>query len=238
MSLISGALVVVVALLTLVVVGLLRSHGEILRRLHALDGGNDGAGIDARMPGAAQGERTVGADVGGRGLRDDVVLVRVRGVSHRTLLAFLSTSCLTCREFWEAFATHDAPGLGLPDGVRVVVVAQDPAEEHRAMLESLAPRNHAFVMSSAAWSDYSVPGSPYFVLVDGPTGEVRGEGTGTSWEQVRNMLMTASEHESLDRSAEGAVDRALLEAGIRPGDPSLYHPASPESTDDATPQTR
>ena len=39
-------------------------------------------------------------------------------------------------------------------------------------------------MTSEAWDDYGVPVSPYFVLVDGPSGRVVGEGAGTSWEQV------------------------------------------------------
>ena len=43
-------------------------------------------------------------------------------------------------------------------------------------------------MSSEAWAAYEVPGSPYFVLVDGPSGQARGEGTGIDWPQVRGLL--------------------------------------------------
>jgi len=39
------------------------------------------------------------ADLAGVGLRDDAVTIPVVGVPHRTLLAFLSSGCLTCRGF-------------------------------------------------------------------------------------------------------------------------------------------
>jgi hypothetical protein len=87
-------LAVVVALLTLLVAGLLRSHAVILRRLHEL-----GAGLedDARAPapltlrprGDLPSSTTlgVGHDVSGTGLREDALSLPVNGVTHRTLLA-------------------------------------------------------------------------------------------------------------------------------------------------------
>ncbi len=79
-------------------------------------------------------------------------------------------------------------------------------------------------MSSAAWTDYQVPGSPYFVLVDGTEGRVRGEGTGANWDQVKNLLRQADDDAS-DSSREVRIDRELLAHGIAPGDPSLYRTA-------------
>jgi hypothetical protein len=93
------------------------------------------------------------------------------------------------------------------------------------------------VLSTQAWRDYGVPGSPYVVLVAGATGRVRGEGTGQSWQQVSALLSRADGGAAdrgapagrshggkprADRERESDVDRELLAAGILPGDPSLY----------------
>ena len=228
---------VVLVLLTVVVTGLLRSHGEILRRLHAM-----GAGLDpdaAEQPavlrprgdlprmGAGLGPA---ADLAGVGLRDDAVSIPVVGVPHRTLLAFLSSGCLTCRGFWHAFG--DQRALGLPDDVRLVAVTKDPAEESLDNLRELAPPDLAVVMSNDAWEQYTVPGSPYFVLVDGPTARVVGEGTGASWQQVQSLL--AHDEGARTRPVSGAadtearIDRELLLHGILPGDPRLYRAADDE----------
>ncbi len=232
---------VVVVLLTLLVAGLLRSHAEILRRLHAL-----GAGLEPDAPAAAGGParsrpvdlRTPGpatfaaaADLDGAGLRDDAVHVSVVGVRHRTLLAFLSSGCLTCQGFWDAFA--DGRGLDLSEDIRLVVVTKDGGEESISALRRLARPDLAVVMSSAAWSDYRVPGSPYFVLVDGQDGRVRGEGTGANWDQVKNLLRQAVDDARGD-VREVRIDRELLAQGVVPGDPSLYRTAAQIAEDSRT----
>ncbi|MDQ1468437.1 MAG: hypothetical protein QOH10_2852, partial [Actinomycetota bacterium] len=124
----------------------------------------------------------------------------------------------TCQGFWDAF--RDLRRLELPDDLRVVVVTKDPQDESISALRRLAPPHLAVVMSSAAWDAYRVPGSLYFVLVNGPDARVRGEGTGTSWEQVWNLLRQAH-----DDSREQLIDHELLARGIEPGDPSLYRTA-------------
>jgi hypothetical protein len=228
---------VVLVLLTIVVIGLLRSHGEILRRLHAM-----GAGLDpdaAEQPAVLRPRGDLprmgeglgpAADLAGVGLRDDAVSIPVVGVPHRTLLAFLSSGCLTCRGFWEAFG--DQRALGLPDDVRLVAVTKDPAEESLHTLRELAPPDLAVVMSNDAWEQYTVPGSPYFVLVDGPAARVVGEGTGASWQQVQSLL--AHDEGARTRPINGAadtearIDRELLLHGILPGDPRLYRAAADE----------
>jgi hypothetical protein len=132
----------------------------------------------------------------------------------------LSSGCLTCRSFWDAY--DDVVGLELPADVRLVVVTKDAAEESDTALEELAPRGIPVVMSSATWAAYDVPGSPYFLLVDGPGSKVIGEGTGTSWEQVRHLMLQATGD---DDGTEARIDRELLAFGVAPGDPSLYRTA-------------
>ncbi len=236
MSVLIAIETVVIVLLTVLVAGLLRSHAEILRRLHAIDQGgelDDSAAVPATIalgethtgPGGASGRRA--HDISGETLADDVVHVAVTGTRHRTLLAFLSSSCLTCREFWDAFGRADE--LGLPADTRLVVVVKDARDESITALREVAPRGLAVVMSSVAWTAYDVPGSPYFVLVDGAAGRVEGEGTGATWPQVRNLIVQAGGDAAdgaygRDGAArEARIDRELLAHGIGPGDPLLYH---------------
>jgi hypothetical protein len=213
---------VVLVLLTVLVAGLLRSHAEILRRLHALGAGHEDQPTavgesPVALPRAAEGFAAA-LDVDGAGLHDGAVHVSIAGTRHRTLLAFLSSGCLTCQTFWDAF--RDPHALGLPDDLRLVIVAKDAAAESLSALRSRAPGWAPVVLSSAAWDAYRVPGSPYFVLVDGAAGRVRGEGTGTSWPQVWNLLQQAA-----DDSNERLIDRELLAHGVAPGDPTLYRSA-------------
>jgi hypothetical protein len=211
---------VVLVLLTLLVAGLLRSHATILRHLHDL-----GAGVDtpARDRVLTPNPTTFGAaaDLVGAGLRDDVESLRVRDTPHRTLLAFLSSGCLTCREFWDAFA--NTASLGLPDDVRLVIVTKDANDESISAIRDLAPAHLPLVMSTKAWHDYAVPGSPYFVLADGPSSRVVGEGTGMSWPQVLGLLLQSNgDATALPQDNAARVDAELLAAGIRPGDSALY----------------
>ena len=182
-------LAVVVAVLVVLVAGLLRSHAVVLRRLHEL-----GAGVDPAAPRVAPGRPSptnapVGrraADVVGVDPAGNAVALRIVGAQHDTVLAFLSSTCLTCARFWDDLA--DARSVALPDGARLVVVAKGPAEESPSAIAELAPRGFTTVMASEPWEAYDVPGSPYVVCVDGPTGTVKGEGTGGSWQQVAGLL--------------------------------------------------
>jgi hypothetical protein len=238
---------VVLVLLAVLVVGLLRSHAAILRRLHELGvgvadpGGDDRSPVRvlAGVPEPVDRPSSVAHDLSGRGLGEDVVALRVVGAPHDTLLAFLSSGCLTCGRFWEAFA--DRRTLHLPPGTRLVVVTKDPAEESPSRLAELAAPGLDVVMSSRAWNAYSVPGSPYFVYVEGRTGRVRGEGTGTTWEQVAGLLAQATGDLTFtagptaarrpktggDAEREARIDRELMAAGIFPGDPTLFEVSPP-----------
>lgn len=228
---------VVIALLAVVVVGLLRSHGEILRALHDLGVSLDGDGAADRAAGAerdlparrADGATTAATDVAGVDPHGDAIAVGL-GREDRTLLAFLTSGCLTCSELWEALRQPAA--LDLPAGVRMVVVTKGPDQETPARVAELAPPDIPVVMSTEAWLDYEIQVAPYFVLVDGAAGRIVGEGAGATWQQVRSLLGQALDdggpgprrwRPSTDAEREAEVDRALLAAGVEPGDPRLYH---------------
>jgi hypothetical protein len=233
---------VVVALLALLVVSLLRSHAEILRRLHEIDpvGGAEHdhgpAGptpVDFGVrPGVAlpRETETPAYDVQGTSAAGEEVGLALVGARSSTLLAFLSSGCMTCLDFWHAFAREDHP---LPQGIRLVVLTKGPEQESASRVAELAPPGVQVVMSTQAWVDYQVPMAPYFLLVDGPAGVVRGEGAASSWRQLVDLMGQALADSG--RKGKGArrtpvgpaeresrIDAELLAAGIRPGDPSLH----------------
>jgi hypothetical protein len=224
---------VILALVLFLVFGLLRSHAAILRRLHELEGKEPGpAPVRLADPSAAA------RSVQGETLSGETAVVAVAGVERDTILVFLSSGCLTCREFWTAFA---GDGVTLPARTRLVIVAKDLSEESPSELAKLAPRGVDLVCSSKAWSDYEVPGSPYVIAVEGATGRIQGEGTGMSWEQVAGLLAQATGDRTYvvgdaarnvakpigDVEREARVDQELLSAGILPGDPSLFPDQGP-----------
>lgn len=248
----------VVALLAVLVVGLLRSHAEILKALHDLGVNLDeGAPPNPRaprrpavsshgpsrtadgVPGPRGGDAPLGraADITGTLPDGGSAHLAITGVEHSTLLAFLSTGCGTCGVFWEALGDlgqDQLPGID----TRVAIVTQGVESESMAAVADLAPRGLVTVMSDAAWDDYEIPVSPYFVLTDGSSGRIIGEGSGTSWEQVTDLLGRAVADAGLARARVaprlermGGQDRAewvdeqLRAAGLEPGDPSLHPPA-------------
>ena len=253
---------VAIALLGILVLGLLRSHALILKALHEL-----GAGLELEREAAADGssggpvpvqiepgvvpntrtESSAAHDVVGTDLTGAPVLVELAGASVRpTLLAFLTSGCSVCLTFWEELG----PETATPGDARLVVVAKGTRDESPSVLARLARPGVEVVSSSGAWVDYEIPGSPYFVLVEG--GLVTGEGSATSWPAVRDLLQQAVEESAHARAAAGRtgpgaafagvvgavgagsghedlgrIDAELLAAGIRPGHPSLFEPADP-----------
>ncbi len=245
-------LLVVTVLLVVVVTGLLRSHADIIRALHSLGVGvGDPADGTARTPDIPvhltagpplPGERdsASGHDVEGVSPDGDSVVVSIAS-APQTLLAFLSSGCVSCSTFWTALGQPDQMAL-LPAGIRVVAVTKGPEWESPSAIAAKAPRGLAVVMSTEAWGDYEVPGSPYFALVDGASGGRIGEGVANQWSQIADLVdrarkdttaSTATSGRAMSLGLSGAEretvnDQELMAAGIRPGDPSLY----PRSLDD------
>lgn len=228
---------VLLVLLLLLVAGLLRSHAEILRRL--------GPAEEAGAPEPRLAPALVAPPTGPRAERaapisgttpdgDAVALDFAGGAGRRTLLAFLTTACSACTGFWETLDEERLPGL------QTVIVTHGPERERPARLRTLARAGVPVVMSSEAFADYRVPGSPYFVLVDR---SIRGEGVATTWDALASLLADAVADEAPARGDGGEaaargggagggggagagraehVDAILAEAGIGPGHPSLY----------------
>ncbi len=246
---------VVVGLLTILVAGLLRSHADILRALHALGVGvGDPTSDDQVRTGTIPlnpplpGERNSVSvfDLSGATPSGDAVALTVAGVDHFTLIAFLSSGCSSCAGIWQAMVHSQSD---LPDGVRLVVATKGSELESPAEVGARgAGGNFPVVMSTAAWGDYEVPGAPFFVLVDGGRSRRIGEGIANTFPQVLDLVRRAqrevpesgqaspsqaSQSQAYARGLDGperesANDQELIRAGILPGDPSLY----PRSHDD------
>ena len=244
MTVIVGLLAIAVGMLTVLVFGLLRTHAEILRALDRAgvgledrSGDRSGGGVGP-IPVAPPTSLSSARDVAGTVPGGGAVKIGVSGVEHSTLLAFLSSGCRTCQSFWDAFAD---PDLELPGAnTRLVIVGQDPIHDSESALAELAPPGVRTVCSTEAWQAYEVPGSPYFILIDGASSQIIGAGSATTWEQVRGLLEQAVGDAGLEqkRARPGhsdpvldlrpTVDEALQEAGIGAGHPSLY----PDQDDD------
>lgn len=271
MTLAVVVLAIVVAVLVVLVAGLLRSHALILRRLHEAGLGLDSLDVPAStLPMAGTGGAEVAEanehrtprpndapagrraeDVAGRTPEGGSAGVAVGNVDHDTVLLFLSSDCTTCQRFWTALDPQAAERPALPEGVRLVVVTRGVEHELPAAVAE-HPVDVPVIMSDEAWSAYEVPGSPYAIHVDGPSGRVRGEGTGGDWAQVAQLLARATgdlayvgapssgtRKARRDREVERDTDAELLAAGILPGDESLYRRADgawvgpPDADDDA-----
>lgn len=236
---------VIIGILVVLVAGLLRSHADILRTLHDAglmehDEAAAVAGASASFntqPGVPKPRPHIDADgqpydVAGLTPTGGTARVAVTDTRHTTLLAFLSSGCLTCKDFWETFADDiELPGTD----TRLVIVTQGPESESPSAVKALAPQHITTLMSTEAWDHYGVPVSPYFLLVDGRNNEIIGEGAANTWDSVSGLLAkaladtgrtplgtTTKASRATGSVREADTDAALQAAGIEPGDPSLY----------------
>jgi hypothetical protein len=79
-----------------------------------------------------------------------------------TLLAFLTTTCASCKPFWEMMA---APGFAAALGARLVVVTPSRSMEDERRARELLPDGAYLHMGSETWFEYGVGTSASFVLV-------------------------------------------------------------------------
>jgi hypothetical protein len=233
-----------VVLLAVLVAGLLRSHADILRALHSLGAGvgDPNARPSRPLPADRPQPLTIGPalapnrhstsvyDVAGVTPDGDALSVSATAGPGSALLVFLSSGCTTCSGIWRSLVPDAGPTL--PAGLRVVVVTKGPELESPGEVRRLAPPGATVVMSSEAWSDYEVPGSPFFVLLDTASGRRMGEGVANHLSQVVQLVERAradgagagerdrTRLDGPEREAEN--DRILTQAGVLPGDPSLY----------------
>jgi hypothetical protein len=230
MTVLVGTETVLLAALALLVVGLLRSHAEILRHLNLTEDvvENEGAreaGESRYVPQRPLADPRMGvaADITGLTLEQAAISVSMRDRQFTgTLLAFLSSGCLTCYEFWSALTAPE-----LPTGARAVIVTKDHTDESLAKIQELAPRETLVVLSSEAWSNYDVPGAPYFVWVESESGSIQGVGAATQWASVQKLLadsLAEASGASSDEWRDARDEADLIAAGIAPGHPSLNDP--------------
>lgn len=250
------------SLLGLLVIALLRAYAHLERRVSEVEYGatqSEGGSTNSRMspqipgPPSTNGAQraTPAHDVVARTLWGDAVVLSFSGGGPNTLLAFLSSGCETCGNFWQAFNSTD----GLPADARLVVVTRDSAEESPSRLMSLTSPGLSVLQSSAAWREFNVPASPYFVYIDGDTGHVHGEGSAEQWHQVKSLLSDALLDSELARGASGGqkhaheapagedlprspaaaraqrAEEALLDAGIPLDHPSVLNVISVKAQD-------
>lgn len=233
-------LTALVLLLAVLCVALLRSHAEILRHLDRL-----GIRLDDTRSGAPlsmtrrSGGPTSGSQISGVTPAGEPLVISPTTGHDPVLLAFLSTTCSSCTVFWEGL---DRPQMEIAGSrYRVLLVTLGAEEESPTRAGSLAKGDVEVVMSSQAWTDYQVPGAPYFVLIDPDDGAVVGEGSASTFEALTTFLSDAAgdRHWDAERSfADGTdsdrermIDEELRRAGIHPGHPSL-HPAENEPSED------
>jgi hypothetical protein len=248
---VSAALVLVVSALTVFVLGLLRSHAELLRRLGELESQTLEAPqerpvpVDARpLPDgvvARPAEVERASVVAIRGIDADLQPFELRipeaGTAY-VLLSFLSTTCLTCLDIWRDIIETGAEASqveGGRDSATVLIVLKGREEENLGKVRALTPDTPVpVVLSADAWTDLSVPGSPYFALIEADGHTVVGAGSAQSWEQLKSLASDAMLELSVVadmaagtlpsngyRSIIEREDEDLRRGGVFPGDPSL-----------------
>jgi len=151
--------------------------------------------------------------------------VGVSGTETNTMLAFLSSGCSSCLVLWDGLR-HEDPVADLPN-TRLVVVVKGPQAESQSRLEELAPEGVTVLQSDDAWADYGVPVTPFFVLIEGQTGEIVGEGSAASWSQVQSLIGQALADRSASGDEDFRSDVELRKAGIEAGHESLYPKGPP-----------
>ncbi len=148
--------------------------------------------IPSAGPSGAAGHATWSAsDIVGVRPSGEPVSFRINEQEGAVLVAFLSTQCDGCDEFWRGF--RDGVGSELPAGISAVVVTKGPTSLATSSVILIADGINSLpvIMSDEAWNDYRVTGYPFFVLVDVDACGVVGETVGFGWSDVLSMIRSA-----------------------------------------------
>ena len=226
------ALAVVIVLMSIIVVGLLRSHALILKQLDSLGAGmGEGHEHESQISLKPRSEARLSLpDITGVNPDGEPVVASPHLGRDPTLLAFLSTSCSSCSPFWDNL---DASSRYFHDHRhRVLIVTRGSEEESPTRAQSLRRGQADVIMSSEAWDDYEVPGAPYFVLIGPGNDGIAGEGSAATFDSLEQFLADAVNDSRWDRDRatkhgadarrEKRVDEDLKRAGLGPEDPRLY----------------
>jgi hypothetical protein len=201
-------------LLAALCVGLLRTNASLTRRVDALEIAAERArrrqAANALRTEASQ-EATMGSSPSGSSDAEpeddpapqdsaDDGLVSLDGTtpdgsplsvdlhsSDPQLVAFLSTSCAICTSLWEGLRSG-ALAEQSPTLRSIVVTKSAPVEDADRVRELSGAGDIVTVMSTQAWEDYEIPGSPYFLLVGGEPRDVIGEGPASGWADVSAIV--------------------------------------------------
>jgi hypothetical protein len=253
MTWVVAALTVVVGVLTLFVLGLLRSHAELLARVAELAEREPAGAPDPSPTAMPEGvvpapqtiAETVVRSIEGLDYELEPYRLAIREVSTPYLLvAFLSTTCFSCLDIWRDVIEggEDASVVEAgDDAASLLIVLKAREHENLGKATALARETPVpVVLSGSAWSELEVPGSPYFALIATAEERVVGAGSAQSWDQLKSLasdgmleLSLAAKPSSNSGGYRSIIEREdddLARAGIHPGHSSLTAPLLEEQT--------
>lgn len=188
------ALLITTAILSLLVIGLLRSYGELVRVLH-----DAGIKVNAdetprrTAPVVSPSHAEPGSDA--PGIAGDTVgggarVMATTGADDHLLVAFLSSGCGSCVPFWRELRSNHGR---LPElDAEVVVVTKGVSREEPGKLQELAGDDVQVIMSDETWSAYDVPLTPHFALIDRSRGTIIGEGSSADPNALADLMRRAA----------------------------------------------
>nr|MDQ2754885.1 hypothetical protein [Actinomycetota bacterium] len=164
-------LVTLAAALLLLAVGILRPRFNRRHPTGALDtAGRKGSGNP--VPHRPSWVGATAVPIRGVTPNGDPVDVDIDG---SVMVAFLTSSCLTCQPVWSALGEPAKPG----PRATAVVVTPSPSTESAPAIRAFRIGTVPVVMSSDGWHAYAVTGAPWCVRIDGGvvTAELRPQST-------------------------------------------------------------
>jgi len=186
------ALLITTGLLILLVIGLLRSYGELVRVLDAGIKVNIDQGASQTLPMASSmaAPGTEAPGIAGETLSGGARVVATSGAEDHLLVAFLSSGCGSCVPFWRELRANQGR---LPDlEAEVVVVTKGVDREEPGKLQELAGSDVQVIMSDESWSAYDVPLTPHFALIDRSGGTIIGEGSSADPTALADLMRRAA----------------------------------------------